>query len=431
MRVITTRGKTPLQVAEELAAPAAAFATEQQAVVRGIVEDVRARGDAAVLEHTRRFDCPDMTAARLRVTAKEFAAARAEVGEEFLQAVGEAAAHVRAFHEKQVPQDWIDLRQPGVVLGQKFTPIARVGIHVPGFTASYPSTAIMTIVPAQAAGVEEIYVVTPARRDGTVHPATLATIGLLGVEGVYKVGGAQAIAALAYGTKRIPKVDKVIGPGSIWVTLAKMLVYGTVGIEGLYGPSEVVILADGSAEPRLLAADLLAQAEHNEDSPVILVTPVKAVAEAVQQELRAQLKRLPRQAMAAKAIEDYGGIAVTKSMEEAVEVVNELAAEHVQLCTAEPFALLSRIRNAGAIFVGQTSPVPLGDYVIGPSHSLPTGRTARFLSGIGTMDFLKRSSIIYTSTEAVREHAEVVRVLGKLEGLDGHVRAVEARLKRP
>jgi len=430
MRVVTTEGRTAEQVAEEMAAPASAFAAEQEAAVRAIVEDVRARGDAAVLEYTRRFDCPTLTAKQLAVTKSEFAAARVEVGEEFLAAVRESAAHVRAFHEKQLPQDWIDLRQPGVVLGQKFTPIARVGIHVPGFTASYPSTAIMTTVPALAAGVPEITVVTPARQDGTVHPATLATLDVVGVHRVYKVGGAQAIAALAYGTKTVAKVDKVVGPGSVWVTLAKKLVYGQVGIEGLYGPSEVAILADESADARLVAADLLAQAEHMADSPVFLATPSKTLVEAVQQELAKQLKRLSRQSMAAESIASYGAIALTKNLAEAVAIVNELAAEHVQICTAEPFALLAEIRNAGAIFIGQTSPVPLGDYVIGPSHSLPTNRTARFLSGLGTMDFIKRSSLIYTSSGAVKEHAGTVRTLATLEGLDGHVRAVEARLKK-
>jgi len=429
MRIITTKGKTPAAVAAELAAPASALAAEQEAVVRAIIADVRARGDAAVIAYTRRFDCPTMTAKRLPVTAKEFAAARREVGEEFLAAVQDAAEHVRAFHEKQLPTDWVDLDQPGVVLGQKFTAIQRVGIHVPGYTANYPSTAIMTVVPAQAAGVEELSVVTPARKDGTVHPATLATLGVLGVTRVFKVGGAQAIAALAYGTKTISKVDKIVGPGSIWVALAKKLVYGDVGIEGLYGPSEVVILADAEADPRLIAADLLAQAEHMADSPVILVTPAKSLVAPVLAELNKQLKRLSRKSMAAASLAKCSGLALTRTMEEAVEIVNELAAEHVQICTAEPFAMLSRIRNAGAIFVGQTSPVPLGDYVIGPSHSLPTGRTARFSSGLGVMDFMKRSSIIYTSAEAVREHADTVRALAKLEGLDGHVKAVEARLR--
>jgi histidinol dehydrogenase len=286
----------------------------------------------------------------------------------------------------------------------------------------------MTVVPAQAAGVAEISLVTPARKDGSIHGATLATLAVLGVTRVFKVGGAQAIAALTYGTKAIPKVDKIVGPGNIWVTLAKKLVYGDVGIEGLYGPSEVVILADASADPRLIAADLLAQAEHMEDSPVILVTPAKSLIEPVLREITRQLKRLPRKRMAAASLEKYSGIALTRTMDEAVEIVNELAAEHVQICTAEPFAMLSRIRNAGAIFVGQTSPVPLGDYVIGPSHCLPTGRTARFLSGLGTMDFMKRSSIIYTSAEAVKDHADTVRALAKLEGFAGHIRAVEERL---
>ena len=425
MRIITTKGKTPRAVAAELAAPASALADDQEAAVRAIVADVRARGDAAVIEYTRKFDCPTMTARRLPVTAREFTSARAKVGSKFLAAGQDSAAHVRAFHERQLPRDWVDLDQPGIVLGQKFTPIQRVGIAVPG---GYPSTAIMTVVPAQVAGVGEITVVTPPRQDGTVHPATLAALGALGVTRVFKVGGAQAIAALAYGTKTIPKVDKIVGPGSIWVTLAKKLVYGEVGIEGLYGPSEMVILADKSADPRLLAADLLAQAEHMADSPVILVTPAKSLVNAVLAELGKQLKRLSRGDMAAASLQRYGAIALTRTMDDAVEIANELAAEHVQICTAEPFAMLSRIRNAGAIFVGQTSPVPLGDYVIGPSHCLPTGRTARFLSGLGTMDFMKRSSIIYTSQEAVKDHADTVRALAKLEGFDAHIKAVEGRL---
>lgn len=428
MRIIATKGRTPAQVAAELAAPSSALAAEQEAVVREIIADVCARGDAAVLAYTRKFDCPTMTAKRLAVTAREFAAARAEVGEEFLAAVRDAAQHVRAFHEKQLPTDWVDLRQPGVVLGQKFTPIQRVGIHVPGYTASYPSTAIMTVVPAQAAGVEEITAVTPARKDGAIHPATLTTLGVLGVTRVFRVGGAQAIAALAYGTKTIPKVDKIVGPGSIWVTVAKKLVYGEVGIDGLYGPSELAILADESAAPRLIAADLVAQAEHNVDSPVALVTPSRMLIDAVEQEVETQLGQLERSDTARHALNDFGCHVLTEDMDEAVEIVNELAAEHVQICTAEPFAMLSRIRNAGAIFVGQTSPVPLGDYVIGPSHCLPTGRTARFLSGLGTMDFMKRSSIIYTSAEAVKDHADTVRALARLEGFAGHIRAVEERL---
>ncbi|HUU55198.1 MAG TPA: histidinol dehydrogenase, partial [Armatimonadota bacterium] len=271
---------------------------------------------------------------------------------------------------------------------------------------------------------------TPPRRDGTVHPAILATAGKLGARTIFKVGGAQAIAALAYGTKTIPKVDKIFGPGSIWVTLAKKLVYGDVGIEGLYGPSEVAILADEEAEPRLIAADLLAQAEHMNDSPVFLVTPAKGLIEQVQAELEKQLKRLPRRKVAGESMERYGAIVVTSDMDEAIDVVNELAAEHVQVCTREPFALLSKIRNAGAIFLGYSSPVPLGDYVIGPSHWLPTGRTARFSSGLGTVDFMKRSSVVFASREAVAEHAEAVRVLAGLEGLEGHIRAVEARVKK-
>jgi histidinol dehydrogenase len=252
---------------------------------------------------------------------------------------------------------------------------------------------------------------------------------VLGADTIYKIGGAQAIAALAYGTETVPKVDKIVGPGSIWVTLAKKLVFGDVGIEGLYGPSEVVVIADETASPKLVAADLIAQAEHMNDSPVFLVTTAPNLVEAVQSELAQQLSNLPRRDIASESLEKYGAIVVANDLDQAMEIANELAAEHVQICTREPFALLPTIRNAGAIFLGHSSPVPLGDYVIGPSHWLPTGRTARFSSGLGTMDFVKRSSVVYTSPRAVADHVEAVRALAGLEGLEGHIRAVEARLR--
>jgi histidinol dehydrogenase len=429
MRIVTTRRRTPRQIADELSAPFLAAAAEQEAVVREIVEAVRAGGDEAVLEYTRRFDSPEMTVARMAVTEAEFEKAKRVAGDRFLAAVESAVVHVRTFHEKQRPQDWFDLRELGTVLGQKFTPIERVGIHVPGYTAAYPSSLIMTAVPGLAAGVSEIILCTPPDRDGNVHPATLATADHLGLRRVFKIGGAQAIAAMAYGTETIPKVDKVFGPGNAYVMLAKKMVYGTVGVDGLYGPSEVVVLADEHANPRLVAADLLAQAEHMTDSSAILVTPAKSLVGPVEEELRRQVERMNRKAIAWEAITTRGAIVLTKDMEDAVAVVNELAPEHVEIHTESPFSWLSKIRNAGCIFVGENSPEALGDYVIGPSHVLPTGRTARFSSGLGTADFMKRSSVIYTSKEAVEDHAQVVRALAALEGFDGHIRAMRARLR--
>jgi histidinol dehydrogenase len=426
---MTTRRRTAQQVADELCAPFLQEVEEQEAVVRQIVEDVRTGGDEALLAHTRRLDCPSMTAERMLVSKEEFARAREVAGEDFLEAVAGAVEHVRSHHEKQRPADWFDLRQLGTLLGQKFTPIQRVGIHVPGFTAAYPSSLIMTAVPAQVAGVEEIVVVTPADREGGVHPATLATAHMLGLGRVFKIGGAQAIAALAYGTKTVPRVDKVFGPGSVWVMLAKRMVYGAVGIDGLYGPSEVVILADGRASPRLIAADLLAQAEHMTDSPAVLVTPARSLVDPVQHELARQVQRLNRKAIAWQALDERGAIVITRDMDEGVEVVNALAFEHVQIFAENPFSWLPKIRNAGCIFVGETSPVTMGDYVIGPSHVLPTGRTARFSSGLGTLDFYKRSSVVYTSKEAVEDHMHIVRPLAGLEGLDGHIRAMQVRLR--
>lgn len=402
---------------------------QQEALVRKIVEEVRASGDEAVLAYTHRFDCPDMTAERMQVSDEEFARATEVAGAGFLEAVAGSVEHVRTYHEKQRPGDWFDLRQLGTVLGQKFTPIERVGIHVPGYTAAYPSSLIMTAVPGLAAGVSEIILCTPPDRDGNVHPATLATADHLGLRRVFKIGGAQAIAAMAYGTETIPKVDKVFGPGNAYVMLAKKMVYGTVGVDGLYGPSEVVVLADEHANPRLVAADLLAQAEHMTDSSAILVTPAKSLVGPVEEELRRQVERMNRKAIAWEAITTRGAIVLTKDMEDAVAVVNELAPEHVEIHTESPFSWLSKIRNAGCIFVGENSPEALGDYVIGPSHVLPTGRTARFSSGLGTADFMKRSSVIYTSKEAVEDHAQVVRALAALEGFDGHIRAMRARLR--
>ena len=430
MRLITTRRRTPKQIADELIRPFLAETSEQEAVTREIVEAVRTRGDEAVLEYTRRFDCPGMTAAGLIVTEREFEAAKKAVGEDFLQAVAGAVEHVRSYHEKQRPRDWFDLSEGGTVLGQKFSPIQRVGVHVPGFTAAYPSSVIMTAVPGQVAGVDEMVLCTPAGKDGSVPPATLATADFLGLRPVIKVGGAQAIAALAYGTDTIAKVDKIFGPGNSWVQLAKRLVYGEVGIDGLFGPSEIGIVADESADPRLIAADLLAQAEHMVDSPAILVTPARSLVKPVQAELARQVRRLTRKTIAREALSERGAIVITRDLDQAMEIVNELAPEHVQICTDSPFSWLPKIRNAGCICVGSTSPVTLGDYVIGPSHALPTGRTARFSSGLGTMDFMKRSSVIYTSKEAVKEHAQIVRTLASLEGLDGHVRATVARLRK-
>ncbi len=429
MRVVRATRRSPEHVVAELSAPIAAELAEQEKAVREIVDAVRERGDEALLEYGRRLDWPEMTAAAMRVAEAEIDDSLRAVGDDFLRAVELAARRVRTFHEKQLPADWFDCRVPGAVLGQKFTPIQRVGIHVPGQSAALPSSLLMGVVPAQVAGVEELLLVTPPRSDGTVHPAILATAGRLGARTIFKVGGAQAIAALAYGTETIARVDKIFGPGSPWVTLAKKMVYGEVGIEGLYGPSEVAIIADDSAEPRLIAADLLAQAEHMSDSPVFLVTPVETLIEPVEAELRRQLEALPRREIAQRSLEAFGALIVAADVDQAVDIVNELAAEHVQVCTREPFALLPKIRNAGAIFLGSSSPVPLGDYVIGPSHWLPTGRTARFSSGLGTLDFMKRSSVVYTSRGAVADHAEAVRALASLEGMDGHIRAVEARLR--
>jgi histidinol dehydrogenase len=430
MRVFTTAKLAPAEIAAELAQPLRLQREQERENIRQMVEAVRARGDEAVLEYTRRFDCPGLTVSRLRVTRRELSRARGAAPARFLRALEKATANIRRFHEEQRPSDWFDFRQPGMALGSRYTPIGRVGIHVPGYTATYPSCLLMSVIPAQAAGVEEIAIATPAGREGGVPAATLAAADFLGLSEVYKMGGPQAIAAFAFGTKRVRKVDKVVGPGGFRTMLAKQLVYGEVGVDGLYGPSEVVIIADGSGRPAYAAADLLAQAEHGPGSLAVLITAEKALLGKVERELGRQLERLGRRSAAREALRERGALVQVKGLEEAVELANLIAPEHLELHTAEPLLLLPAIKHAGCILLGEESPAALGDYVAGPSHVLPTGGAARFSSGLGVADFVKRSSVILASGRALREAAGAVRAVSSVEGLDGHYRSVALRLGR-
>ena len=398
------------------------------AAVKQIIAEVRARGDEALLEYTRRFDCPDMTAQGLRVTQDEIESAYAQVDEKLLKAMRRSAANVRAFHEKQKQKTWLDV-QKGRTLGQLIRPIASAGVYVPGGTAAYPSSVLMNVLPAKVAGVGRIVMVTPAGKDGSICPLTLVSAHEAGVDEIYKVGGAQAIAALAFGTESIPKVDKITGPGNIYVALAKREVFGFVGIDMIAGPSEVLVLADGSASPAYVAADLLSQAEHDALAAPILITDSEDLARAVAGELDKQLAALPRNEIATAALQNHGGLIVTPDMEEAVRLANDIAPEHLELLVQNPFELLGSIENAGAIFLGENAPEPLGDYFAGPNHVLPTSGTARFFSPLSVDDFIKKSSIISYSREALREVYEDIAIFAEAEGLSAHARSALIRFE--
>jgi len=398
--------------------------------VREIVEDVKQGGDAALLQYTRRFDWPQATVEGLRADAKECQEAWQALEPPVREAVEVAIANIRRYHERQRPGDWWELGDAGCVLGQRFTPIRRVGVYAPGGLAAYLSSVLMAVVPAQVAGVPEIVLASPPGEDGRLSPAVAAAAGALGLTEVYKMGGAQAVAALAYGTATVAGVDKIVGPGNIYVTLAKAMVFGQVATDGLYGPSEVVVVADDTADPALAASDLLSQAEHGADSVVCLITTSREVLRQVEAQVLAQLRLLMRQTAAERSLHEFGSMVLVADLAEAAELCSLLAPEHVVVMTAEPLSLLPSIRNAGCILLGRYSPVPIGDYLAGPSHILPTGGTARFSSGLGVSDFMKRSSVIYAGKEWLTRNAEHIVALARQEGFDGHARAVEARFPK-
>lgn len=394
--------------------------------VEHILQAVQERGDEALKEFTAIFDGPFLDS--FLVTEEEIDAAVAAVGPDFMAVLEEAAANIRTYHERQVETTWMDTFRPGVRLGAKFTPIQRVGVYVPGGTAAYPSTVLMDIIPAHVAGVPSIAVFTPPRKDGSVNPYILAAARVAGATEIYKAGGAQGVAAAAFGTESIPPVFKIVGPGNAYVAMAKRLVFGTVGIDMIAGPSEVGVLADDTANPVWVAADLLAQAEHDARAAVFLVTPSRALAEKVEAEVRRQLDELPRRDIAAPSVEQYGKIFVTKDMNQAVEVMNLIAPEHLELDTADAEALAGDIVNAGAIFIGPYTPEPIGDYFAGPNHTLPTMGTAAFSSPLGVYDFVKRSSLLQYDKEAFEAVAAKVMAFANVEGLQAHGLAVKRRI---
>lgn len=402
---------------------------ELEDAVRAIIAAVRDQGDAAVLDATKKFDRAELTATQLRVTPEEIEEAYRKVPAEALESLRLARDRIYAFHERQRLQSWFQLGNDREVIGQIYRPLERVGIYVPGGTAAYPSSVLMNALPAKAAGVREIIMVTPPRPDGTISPLVLVAAAESGVTAVFKAGGVQGIAALAYGTETIPKVDKIVGPGNIYVTVAKRLVFGLVDIDMLAGPSEIVVIADDSADPRFVAADLLSQAEHDTRAAAVLITPVEQFALRVKEEVEEQLASLPRQEIARESLESYGAAVVTKDLREAVELANELAPEHLELCVREPFSWLGAIRNAGAVFLGHYASEPVGDYFAGPNHVLPTGGTARFFSPLSVEDFMKRTSVIYGTADTIGEWGKHIVRLAEEEGLHAHARAVSLRLE--
>ena len=392
-----------------------------------IVADVAARGDEALFEYTRTFDGYDLTAQTVAVTETEMADAVSRVDERDLRMIRLAAERIERFHRHQIQEDWMDESEGGVRLGQRLVPLERIGIYVPGGLAAYPSTVLMAAIPARIAGVEEIVIVSPLR-DGTVHPLVAAAAHFSGVSRVFKIGGAQAIAALAYGTASIPRVDKIVGPGNAYVAAAKKLVYGQVAIDMIAGPSEILVIADGKTPASFIAADLLAQAEHDEMASAVLLTPDEAYARAVSTEVSRQVETLKRKAIAVRSLDRYGMAIVTKDMNEAVTLANRFAPEHLELAVSDPDELLPLIRHAGAIFMGSYTPETLGDYLAGPNHILPTSGTARFSSALGVYDFVKRISVLSFSAVSFRQYGPDAARFADLEGLEGHGNAIRVRL---
>ena len=400
---------------------------EEEKIVADILGDVRKNGDAALFEYERRFDRCELTADTLYVSDEEIEEAYRAVPEELTRIFRRAIGRIRHFHEQQRQKSWFMTEESGMVLGQRVTPLERVGVYVPGGKAAYPSSVLMNVIPAQVAGVREILMCTPPGKDGKVTPTTLVAAREAGVTRIVKAGGAQAIAAMAYGTESVPKVDKITGPGNIFVALAKRAVYGHVSIDSVAGPSEITVLADETADPHEVAADLLSQAEHDELASAILVTTSEAVAGAVIREIEAYLRTLERRAIIEKSLENFGHFFVAETLEEAVEAVNAIAPEHLEIVTREPFLVMTKIRNAGAIFVGAHSSEPLGDYFAGPNHVLPTNGTARFFSALSVDDFIKKTSIIYSSREALDSlHTDIV-AFAKAESLTAHANSVQVR----
>lgn len=428
MRIIKLTKESKRNLLQDLLKRSPNAYGQYEETVAAILADVKAQGDQAVFSYTEKFDKTKLTKDTFTVTQSEIDEAYSKVEPKLLDVMKKAKANIISFHEKQKQRSWFDTGD-GTILGQKVTPLNRVGVYVPGGKAVYPSSVLMNVLPAKVAGVGEIIMTTPCGPDGKVYPATLAAANLAGVDVIYKVGGAQAIGAMAYGTESIPKVDKIVGPGNIYVALAKKAVYGHVSIDSIAGPSEILVLADESANPRYVAADLLSQAEHDELASAICVTTSEALAKQVSEEVDGFLKELSRRGILEKSLENYGYILVADTMEEAIDAVNEIASEHLELMTKDPFQTMTKIKNAGAIFLGEYSSEPLGDYFAGPNHVLPTNGTSKFFSPLSVDDFIKKSSVISYSREALEAIHKDIIAFAEAEQFTAHANSIKVRFE--
>lgn len=430
MRIVKLTAESKKGLLEDLLQRSPNHYGQYESAVAEIIETVKKGGDEALFSYTEKFDHCKMDAAHIRVTREEIDEAYQKVDADFVEVMKKSAANIRAFHEKQLKNSWFDPKPDGTILGMKILPIAIAGVYVPGGKAAYPSSVLMNVLPAKVAGVERIIMTTPPGADGKVNPGTLVAAHIAGVDEIYKVGGAQAIAAMAFGTQSIPKVDKITGPGNIFVALAKKACFGYVSIDSIAGPSEILVIADETANPRYVAADLLSQAEHDELASAILITTSKTLADQVSVEVDRFVANLSRREIIEKSLNNYGYILLVDSLDEAADTANEIASEHLEILTKDPFAMMTKIRNAGAIFLGEYSSEPLGDYFAGPNHVLPTNGTARFFSPLNVDDFLKKTSIISYSRPALEKIHQDIECFAENEGLTAHANSIRVRFEK-
>lgn len=429
MRIVELSKETKQNILDELLKRSPNNYSQYEDTVNEIIDNVKKNGDKAVFDYTLKFDKYALTPENIKVTRAEIEEAYTKLDADLIEVIKASAENIRAFHQKQLRNSWFDSKEDGTILGMKITPIAKVGVYVPGGKAAYPSSVLMNVVPAKVAGVGEVIMTTPPSADGKINPGTLVAADIAGVDTIYKVGGAQAIAALAFGTQSIPKVDKITGPGNIFVALAKKAVYGYVSIDSIAGPSEILVLADETATPRYVAADLLSQAEHDELASAILITTSRQLAEQVSAEVDSFTAALSRREIIQKSLDNYGYILLAQTMEDAIEAANEIASEHLEILTKNPFDTMTHIRNAGAIFLGEYSSEPLGDYFAGPNHILPTNGTAKFFSPVNVDDFIKKTSIISYSKEALERVHNKIELFAKSEGLTAHANSIKVRFE--
>lgn len=429
MRIVNLTKQSKAELLDILKKRNPASYTEYENTVNDIISNVRENGDKALFEYTKEFDKCTISEDTIQVTKKEITDAYNKLDPEFVEVMKKSAANIKAFHEKQKRESWITTKDDGSILGQRILPIEISGVYVPGGKAAYPSSVLMNVIPAKVAGVEQIIMVTPPSKDGTINPGTLVAADIAGVSNIYKVGGAQAIAAMAFGTQSIPKVDKITGPGNIFVALAKKACFGHVSIDSIAGPSEILVIADETANPKWVAADLLSQAEHDEMASAILVTTSEEIAKQVSEEIDKFVEVLERKEIIQKSLDNYGYAFVAQTMDEAIEAANAIASEHCEIITANPFEVMTKVKNAGALFLGHFSSEPLGDYFAGPNHILPTNQTARFFSPLSVDDFIKKTSIIAYSEEGLRAVHKDIERFAKEEGLTAHANSIAVRFE--